>query len=163
MRILVAVASRHGSTAEIAAAIAEELTAAGHTVDVRDVRTAGDPAPYGAVVLGSAVYMGSWLPEATAFVEEHADRLHAVPVWLFSSGPLGADPPQPAGEPNMLGELVEETGAVEHRLFVGRLDKHALGLGERAVAGLVHAPAGDFRDWAAIRAWARAIAAALAG
>lgn len=160
MRVLIAVASRHGSTQGIAEAIAAELRAAGHVVDVRAI---GDPVPveeYDAIVVGSAVYMGNWLPEARQFVERHRARLAAVRVWLFSSGPLGADP-HPKGDPAHLDELVQASGARGHANFAGRLDKEQLGLGERLISRMVKAPEGDFRDWDAIRTWARAIAAGL--
>jgi hypothetical protein len=64
-RILVAYATRAGSTAEIAQAIAETLTARGYAVDVRPVKEKPSLDGCAAVVLGSAVRMGAWLPEAT--------------------------------------------------------------------------------------------------
>jgi menaquinone-dependent protoporphyrinogen oxidase len=53
------------------------------------------------------------------------------------------------------------THARGHRVFVGKLNPGDLGFGERLMAKVVKAPEGDFRDWDAIRAWAREIAAAL--
>lgn len=161
MNFLVAVASRHGSTLEIAEALAGELRIAGHDVDVRDVAEAPAPELYDAVIVGSAIYMGGWLPAARQFVERNRARLSSVPVWLFSSGPLGQDDPQPKGDPEQLAELLQATNAREHRIFVGKLDTRDLGFGERLIVRMVKAPEGDFRDWAAIRAWAGAIAAAL--
>ena len=81
-----------------------------------------------------------------------------MPVWLFSSGPLGADDPQPEGEPVHLDQLIGRTGARGHRTFVGKLDKDELGFGERLIVRAVGAPDGDFRDWDAIRVWADEIA-----
>jgi menaquinone-dependent protoporphyrinogen oxidase len=133
-------------------------------VDVREAGAAGASDTvegYDAVVLGSAVYMGKWLPEARRFVERHQTRLLALPVWLFSSGPLGADDPQPHGDPASVPGLLVATGAREHRTFAGALYSRHLGLGERLIAGVVHAPDGDFRDWDGIRAWAATIAAAV--
>jgi menaquinone-dependent protoporphyrinogen oxidase len=161
MRALVIVASRHGGTREIARAIASELTAAGVPADTCDACDVGDLAGYGAVVLGSAVYMGHWLPEARGVVERCAPQLATLPVWLFSSGPLGAQAPQPADTPAQMTELARTLGARGAATFVGALDPHDLGLGERLLARAVHAPAGDFRDWHAIRAWAHVIAAEL--
>ena len=69
--------------------------------------------------------------------------------------------PRPHGDPNGLVELLETTRAREHVIFAGKLDKRDLGLGERLITRVVHAPEGDFRDWEAIRDWARAIGAAL--
>ena len=118
-------------------------------------------APYDAAIIGSAVYAGNWLPAATAFVERERVRLAAVPVWLFSSGPVGAEHPQPEGDPKQLAEVQATIGVREHRIFAGKLDKHDLNLAERVITRVVGAPDGDFRDWDAIRAWAREIAAAL--
>ena len=161
MNVLVAVASKHGATREIAAAIAGELRTAGLDVDLRDVGAVDDLGGYDAVVLGSAVYAGAWLPEARRFAERHRARLRRVPVWLFSSGPLGADDPQPHDDPDRLTATLGELAVRDHRIFVGKLDKGGLNLGERLIARAVRAPDGDFRDWAAIRGWAGGIATAL--
>ena len=66
MKILIAVASRHGSTHEIAEALARELGTAGHTVDVKLVADSRTVEGYDAAVIGSAVYMGNWLQEAVS-------------------------------------------------------------------------------------------------
>ena len=161
MNALVAVASRHGSTEGIAEAIAEELRGAGIDTDLREADEVLDLEGYTAVVLGSAVYLGNWLPEARRVVERHRARLATVPVWLFSSGPLGEEDPEPPGDPERLADLLQALRPREHQRFVGKLDKRTLGFGERLAARLVHAPEGDFRAWDAIRAWARSIAAAL--
>jgi menaquinone-dependent protoporphyrinogen oxidase len=161
VRILIAVASRHGSTHEIAEAIAQELRASGHDVDVENAGVDVVADPYGAVIVGSAVYMGNWLAEARDFVKRNRAKLVAVPVWLYSSGPVGQENPPAKADPNQLDELLRETGARGHRVFVGKLDKGHLGLGERLVIKLVKAPEGDFRDWEAIHDWAHEIAAAL--
>ena len=161
MTILVAVATRHGSTLEIADVIAEELRYAGHTVEVRDVADGPRLDTYAAVVVGSAVYMGAWLPEAVHFVDLHQAQLKDKPVWLFSSGPLGAEDPKPTAPPTNLDALMAHSGARGHCIFVGKLDKNRLSLGERLVTRVVGAPEGDFRNWDAIRNWAREIGQAL--
>ena len=161
MNILIAVASKHGSTREIAQALAEELHVSGLTAEVREAGEITDLDGYDAAIVGSAVYTGNWLPDARRLIEREHARLATMPVWLFSSGPLGADP-SPRGDLNGLEELLTTTGAREHVIFTGKLDPQDLGLAERLVARVVHAPMGDFRDWAAIRAWARAIGATLA-
>lgn len=87
--------------------------------------------------------------------------IRAQIVWLFSSGPLGREDPQPPGDPVHLDELVQVTHACGHHTFVGKLDKSKLSLGERLAVKLVKAPEGDFRNWEAIRSWVRDIAATL--
>jgi menaquinone-dependent protoporphyrinogen oxidase len=161
VNILIAVASRHGGTRGIAEALGQELRAAGHNVTVQDAGAVMSLEGYDAALVGSAVYMGAWLQAARQCVERNAAALTAMPVWLFSSGPLGAENPQPATPLPHLDALLRQTGAREHRMFIGKLDKGAIGFGERVIAQAVKAPEGDFRDWAAIRAWADQIAAAL--
>lgn len=161
MTILVTVASRHGSTREIGEVIAQELHVAGHSVEVHDVDDVAGVEAYDAVIIGSAVYVGSWLAEARQFVERNQVELAHVPVWLFSSGPLGQENPHPPGDPTQLDELMKAAGARSHQIFVGKLDKRDLGLGERLMVRMVGAPEGDFRDWSAIREWTREIAKTL--
>jgi menaquinone-dependent protoporphyrinogen oxidase len=161
MNVLVTAASRHGATTAIAEAIGAPLREAGLTVDVLPPQDVADLERYDAVVLGSGVYAGRWVDTARAFVDRHADALATRPVWLFSSGPLG-DPPKPAEAPPEGEAIRERIAAREHRVLPGRLDRHDLGFVERTVVAAVRAPDGDFRDWAAIRAWATAIAAQLA-
>jgi menaquinone-dependent protoporphyrinogen oxidase len=115
---------------------------------------------YDAVVLGSAVYAGRLLEPARSFIDQHAVELAGLPVWLFSSGPIG-DPPLPAEVPPEAATLAERTGARGYHSFSGRLARGQLGFLERTVTKALRAPEGDFRDLDAIRAWADEIAAAL--
>ena len=94
-------------------------------------------------------------------MQRNQPAIHAIPVWLFSSGPLGDSDPQPTGDPGHLEELMRETDAREHRIFVGKLDRKTLGFGEKLVLKMVKPPEGDFRDWDAIASWTRGIASAL--
>jgi menaquinone-dependent protoporphyrinogen oxidase len=161
MKVLVAAASRHGATAEIADAIGDVLRERGLDADVKRAEEVHDLTGYDAVVLGSAVYIGKWLGPARDLVERRADELVTLPVWLFSSGPIG-DPLRPEpDEAVAVDELVATTRARGHRLFGGKLDKKKLGFGEKAVVVAFRAPDGDFRDWDEIRAWASEIAADL--
>lgn len=160
MTILVTAASRHGSTREIAETIAAELRAQALIVDVREPDTVDSLDGYDAVILGSAVYAGRWLSAADDFAKRHRTRLAALPVWLFSSGPIG-DGPHPHGDLAGLDELRAMLGAREHVIFTGKLETTDLNLAERLIARVVHAPSGDFRNWDAIRRWASAIGTAL--
>mgnify|MGYP005609704891 CR=1 FL=1 len=163
MTVLVAYASKHGGTQGIAEAIGRSLTTEGVANEVRAVDQVETLAGYDAVVLGSAVYMGRWMDAALRFVDAHQATLTGRPVWLFSSGPLG-DPPHPTEEHAVeVAEVAAATTAREHRLFTGRLDKHHLNFGERAVVVAVRAPDGDFRDWDEIAEWAHEIARGVGG
>jgi menaquinone-dependent protoporphyrinogen oxidase len=161
MKVLIVTASKYGSTVGVGAAIAETLRARGHHVDAHDPAAAPAPAGYDAVVVGSGVYMGSWLKPAATFLEAHAAALVERPVWLFGVGPLGAENPQPAGDPESAAKLVARVGARGYATFTGALDRGRLSLPDRLIARAVKAPDGDFRDWSAIRAWSEAVADAL--
>ncbi len=160
MRVLVAVASKHGATTEIGTAVAETLRAYGFETVVRPPDEVLTLDGFDAVVLGSAVYMGRWLESARTCAVNHEAGLRARPTWLFSSGPVG-DPPKPTEDPAEIAGIMKATGAREHRLFAGELQKARLGFGERAVVTALRAPDGDFRPWKEIRAWAAEIVAAL--
>jgi menaquinone-dependent protoporphyrinogen oxidase len=162
MKVLVASASKHGSTEGIAEAIAERLRQLGHDAMASRAVDVPDLDGFHAVVLGSAVYLGSWMKEATDFAEVNTDVLSRLPVWLFSSGPLGTEVEDDEEQPRQLAELTERLQPRAHRMFFGALDRNKLGFGERMMVKAVKAPDGDFRDWNAISAWAGEIARELA-
>lgn len=116
---------------------------------------------FDAVVLGSAVYMGRWRNDARNLVVRQGAMLRRMPVWLFSSGPVG-DPPKPIEEPLDTKDMVLLTNARDHRLFAGKLARNGMHLADRAVAVALRAPEGDFRNWAEIGTWAGGIADTLA-
>ncbi|MFH5823239.1 flavodoxin domain-containing protein [Georgenia sp. AZ-5] len=159
MKVLVTAASRHGGTAEIAAAVARDLAAAGHDVEVRDPAEVTELAEVDAVVLGSAVYAGGWLPAAYDFVQRLGPELAARDVWLFSSGPPGYAPW--LNQEIAIDEVVRTVRPREHRVFDGRVDKHRLTYAERARVHALRVPIGDFRDFGAVAEWARKISAEL--
>ncbi len=161
MKVMIAVASRHGSTREIAEEIARVLEREGHEIDVVDAepdRWLDDE--HDAYLVGSGVYFGNWLRSARKFVTSNRQVLAQRPTWLFSSGPLGAD-----GEVGIatghLSKLLAPLRAVEHRVFRGRLDRNDLNLVERAVVRGLRAPSGDFRNWNDVEVWALEISAEL--
>lgn len=155
-------ATKHGSTRGIAEAIAGTISGHGIAPRCSRLRAPVRSAPYDADVLGSAIYMGRWLKEATEFTRRHRASLAERPLWLFSSGPLGTEVVDNEEQPKELSELLEMLEPRDHRLFYGALTRDALGFGERMVVKAVRAPEGDFRDWDEIQAWAAAIAAELA-
>lgn len=160
MRVLVRAASRHDATFEVAQAIAKTLERADIEVDVRRPEEVGHLAAYDGIVLGSAIYAGHWLKPAKDLVERTSSRMRGVPVWLCSMGPIG-DPLRPEGLPVDVAPLLEQSGAREHRVFGGRLDKRELGFGEEAIVRMVGAAEGDYRPWDEIEAWAEEIATTL--
>ncbi|MDT4901592.1 MAG: menaquinone-dependent protoporphyrinogen oxidase [Pseudonocardiales bacterium] len=141
MKVLITVASKHGSTFGIAEAIGSELATCGLEVSVapvQDVRTIDE---YDAVVLGSAIHMGQWMKPAKDFVARESATLTSIPVWLFSSGPVTdrSKPDDPADRRQ--GDQIAITlAAREHRVFRGKLDKRGLSFAERAIVRIAKAP-----------------------
>ena len=189
MKIMVVYASKYGATQEIAERIGEKLRTMGNDVEIRSTRMFGpatDLTRYDAFIIGSSVYSGSWLPEATDFVRQNQQLLATRPVWLFSSGPLGpqAQPPTGGspdedvvqGEIKVFGsrrtiswpipkEVVEFRTTIrprDHVMFFGALDPRKLPFPERIAMRAVGGLDGDFRDWDAIDAWADQAGHALA-
>jgi len=158
MRVLISPASKHGGTAEIGRRIARILRDSGIDVDVTQPEDIYDLDRYAGFVIGSALYMGSWLPAAREFVDEHREGLRLKPTWLFSSGPLGATKPKEPIEPDLLASLIESSGALSHQLFGGRMELDRLSRTERFIAQWVGVKDGDHREWDHIDRWAGDIA-----
>jgi menaquinone-dependent protoporphyrinogen oxidase len=158
MAVLVAYASKHGSTRGIAERISEKLRQEGTQAEARLLDAVENPGSYDAFVIGSAVYYGSWLKEATEWVRRNQAVLAEHPVWLFSSGPLGTDIKDAEQQPKEMPEFREAIGPCDHRIFFGALDPSRLSFAERMMVKAVRALEGDFRDWDAIETWAAGIA-----
>jgi len=166
MTVLVAAASRRGGTQGIAERIGADLAERGLTVEVKKLQDVDEVGSYEAVVLGSAIFYGRWMKEAIRFVEAHATELAERPTWLFGSGSITGNPPVAEEDPSgILGRLIERlvssTHAREHKLFAGRLDSSELGLAEKLPVKMARGREGDWRDLAAVDAWAAGIADAL--
>ena len=158
-RILVTYATRAGSTAEIATTIAETMAARGYSVDLKPVNEKPDLTGYAAVVLGSAIRMGRWLPEAVDFVKAHQTTLNAVPVALFTVHMLntGDDEASRTGRLAYLNDirpLLPDAGEV---YFTGAMDFKRLSFLDRLIAKMVGAIEEDRRDWGAIKQWAHTV------
>jgi menaquinone-dependent protoporphyrinogen oxidase len=166
-RVLVAYATKYGATGDIAEKIGQVLREAGLRADVLPVGRVGDLAPYAAIVLGSAVYIGGWRKEAAAFLKGHESALAGRPVWLFSSGPTGEGDPVELAKgwrfPVALQPIADRLHPRDIALFNGALDPKKLNFLQRWMIQNVKAPFGDFRNWDAITSWAMAIADALKG
>jgi menaquinone-dependent protoporphyrinogen oxidase len=158
--VLVAYASKHGSTAEIAEAVAATLREGGHDVDCVQAGEVKALDAYDAVVIGSAVYVKRWRGDAKHFLRKHAKSLAEMPFWVFSSGPTGdpADDDPEWLEPPKIIRRAEELGVREHVVFGGRVAPDG-GPMARSMAENVPEEFRDRRNWDVIRAWARQIAA----
>jgi len=174
MRVLIAYASRYRATQGIAERIAATLRSHGLETAVKPANQADDPREYDAAVVGSAVYYFHWMKPAVSFVRRHASVLAKMPVWLFSSGPLGDKTHDAQGrdllttlEPKEIEEFRSTVGPRQHRVFFGVMDAAKLGFLHRLIYKMpankdgALFPQGDFRNWAEIDAWANEIAAEL--
>ena len=180
-KVFVVYGSRHGGTSGIAERIGTVLRADGLEAEVAAADHARDIDDVDAFIVGSGVYMGSWLDEPLDFLKRYQATLATRPVWLFSSGPLrgstaakdGADPiadalgPQDGPGSGGRKKIVELEAVIrprDHRVFYGAFDPKdpPKAMSERLVRmmpafkGVL--PAGDFRDWDEIEAWAHEIA-----
>jgi menaquinone-dependent protoporphyrinogen oxidase len=157
--VLVAYATKHGSTMEVAEAIAAELRDQGHEVDVGPAAEVGALDGYSAVVLGGALYMGHFHKDACRFLERHRQALGELPLAVFAMGPqtlgdadVSASRKQLDGALEAVPELTPTTVAI----FGGVVDPSKLRFPFSRWA------ASDARDWDAIAAWGREVAAACA-
>lgn len=154
-RILVAYATATGSTVEVAAAMGETLSAHGISVDVKPIREGLQVEGYRAVMIGSAVQHGNWLPQAVDFVKKNQDALSNIPVALFCVHitNLGDDPASCQNRLTFLNRVRPLVAAVDEGYFAGRFNRRGAALMMPAFwARFI--PTMDFRNWKKIRAWA---------
>ena len=153
--VLIAHASKYGSTHEVAEAIAATLRGPGLEIDVQPAAEVHDLAPYDAVVLGAGLYAGRPHRDARGFLRRHGAQLAELPVAVFGMGPLTLE--------------AEDVEASRHQLehaLAKHPDLHPVAIrvfGGAIVPERMHFPfsqmqAADARDWEAIREWAREIA-----
>jgi menaquinone-dependent protoporphyrinogen oxidase len=154
MKTYVVTATKHGSTRDIGVAIAERLRERGHDAIAIDADDAGQLDEVSAIVLGSPIYMGRWLKSARKLLDSLDSEPPGRPIFTFTVGPLG-DPPEPVdAEPEEDVERFCAERAISDRMFSGKLDRSKVGRLEHLAVNAVKAPDGDYRDWAAIAAWA---------
>ncbi|MGY4707283.1 flavodoxin domain-containing protein [Candidatus Bipolaricaulota sp. J31] len=155
-RVLVTYATRCGSTREVAEGIGKALAGAGLVADVRPVGEVNDLSPYRAAVVGSPIRGGKWLSEAVGFVRGNREALSQIPVAYFAVGLSLREGTEEARREAMaaLESVRELVAPVDVGLFAGALDPRKLPWILRLLMRLIKVPAGDFRDWTAIRAWA---------
>ncbi|MGW8378179.1 flavodoxin domain-containing protein [Streptomyces sp. ODS28] len=163
MEILLGYASEHGSTRQIAERLAARLQERGHSVDLRSLETRPSAEEYPAVVLGSAVHSGAWLPPAAEFVRRYRDALGSRPVWMFSVG-MTAALPRPLrrlasrSEQPAIARLRETLDPRDYHRFSGAIRPAHLNRTGRVIFRLLGCRYGDFRDEGEIDAWGVRIA-----
>jgi menaquinone-dependent protoporphyrinogen oxidase len=166
-KILIAYASRAGSTAEIAHAIGKTLTERGMTVDVRPMQEVHDITPYRAVVAGSAVQKSKWLPEAMDFMKRHQTELAHKPFATFlvclalAVKDVGRQEKAQKQASNWLQPVRMLVKPMSEGFFAGVLDLSKVPVRWRIPFRLVIMTGffaeGDYRDWDAIRQWANTL------
>lgn len=157
-KILVAYASRSGSTMEAADKIAEELSSQGDiAAEVISVKKAKDIASYDAIVLGSAIWMGRPLSEMISFIKSYKPILSTKKVAFFGLCMTlkEATPENIKTVESFFDPIKALITPVAMRLFAGRIDPSKGGFFARLIIKMTKAPIGDFRDWVAIRSWTK--------
>jgi menaquinone-dependent protoporphyrinogen oxidase len=161
-RILITYGSRCGSTGGVAEAIGQVLSKAGTGVDVCPVKDVNDLTPYQAVIAGSAIRMGKWLPEAVAFVKTHQNTLSRLPVAYFAVCLTMRDDTvenrrKSLGFLDPVCKQFPQVKPVDIGLFAGAVDYKKLSFAYSLILKVKGAPEGDFRNWDAIRTWAAGV------
>lgn len=155
-KILVTYASRLGSTEAVAHIIAQTLAEIGQEVDIYPIQNVKDPGIYRAVIIGSAIRFGRWLPDAVEFVTENRELLNSIPTAFFTvcmtmSQDTAENRRKAASFLDPVRTLVTP---VDEAWFAGKLDYSQLSFLQRVIEKVQGLPEGDFRDWSAIRSWA---------
>jgi menaquinone-dependent protoporphyrinogen oxidase len=158
-RILVTYATRAGSTVEIAAAIGEAMSKRGFAVDVKPVQEKPSLEGYQGVLMGSAIRMGNWLPEATDYIKANQQALNKMPVALFTVHlqNIEDDETSRAARLAYLNPIRPLLNKAEEVYFNGKMDFSRLSFFDRIIAKMVKAVETDKRDWNKIRSWVPAI------
>ncbi len=169
-KILVTYATQGGSTAGIAEAVGKTMAEAGAQVDVRPIQSVSDLRSYQAVVVGSAIHSGKWLPEATKFVENNVNFLRQMPTAIFQVCMMLATGNETyrAMVPGWLDPIRSKINPIAAMTFTGGIDlsqypKMSDKLGLRIFLASVKLKPGDYRNWDTIRIWAQSVSPSLLG
>ena len=157
--VLVAYATKYGSTREVAEAVAGALRERRLDVDVRSARDVKDVDGYRAVVLGGALYFFHWRGDAHHFLRRHRAALAGVPVAVFAMGPINDKAEEFTGAREQLDRALAKHGwlsPVSVGVFGGRLDPAGLRFPDNNPA-FKRMDLSDVRDWDAVKAWATAL------
>jgi menaquinone-dependent protoporphyrinogen oxidase len=157
-KVLVTFATRAGSTIEVADSIAHSIAKQGYCVTLMHIDEVGSLTDYSAVVIGSAIRMGSVTPEVKRFVEERRDELERVPTAYFITCLTLKDdtPENREAVKKYLEPLRKMVTPFAEGYFAGKMDYSKLKPLDRFMAKrMVKAPEGDFRDWGKIYYWSK--------
>jgi len=161
-KILVTYTSRTGWTVGVAEAIGKTLVESGAQVDVLPMREVKDLAAYRAVVAGSAINSGAWLPEAMDFMRDNQTELKRKPFAAFlvcMTLSMKKGEQYHSHVSTWLNPVRALVRPVSEGLFAGGLDISKIpSFGDRLKFHLSVLfgvwKEGDHRDWNAIQNWA---------
>ncbi|MGD0273338.1 MAG: flavodoxin domain-containing protein [Gaiellaceae bacterium] len=145
--VLVAYATKHGSTREVAADVARVIRQAGFEVDISPAREVKSLDLYQAVVLGGALYMGRLHKDARKLLERKRGELASLPLAVFAMGPKSTEPQELESSGAQLGralKAVPEVKPLTTAIFGG-----VMKFGKKKPL--------DARDWKAIQTWAEEV------
>jgi len=170
-KVLVTYASRAGSTAEVAEAIARTLLEGGAQVDVLPMQDVKDLSPYQAIIAGSAIRKSKWLPEAVQFIRTHQETLRHKSFAMYTvciTLAMSNGEQYRSAVADWVAPIRAMVKPLSEGLFAGRLDFSKLPfnwdtLMLRATVAAGIFPRGDHRDWNAIQAWAASLKPMLGG
>jgi menaquinone-dependent protoporphyrinogen oxidase len=158
--ILVAYATRYGSTQEVAETVAATFRECGLAVDIQSMQEVRTLDKYRAVVLGAPLYMFHWHKDARHFLSRHREALSGRPVAIFALGPINNEEKEFQGSREQLDKELAKFPWLKPlalEIFGGKFDPAKLRFPYNMPA-LKKMPASDIRDWTAIRAWANTLA-----
>ncbi|KAA3659105.1 MAG: flavodoxin [Chloroflexi bacterium] len=169
-KILIAFASQYGSTGEVAEVVAEVLSQYGYAVDTKWIKDVTAVDHYDAVIVGSAIQYDKWMPEAVDFVKTHQKAFSKIPVaYFFTCLTLAKrnvkTEQQALAYADKLIALTTQVKPISIGRFAGVLDASKMSFLTRlmlkTITTVVGVREGDYRDWDAIRSWAKSIDAKL--
>ena len=158
--VLITYATRLGSTAEVAHRIAEVLHQRGVSVELCVISDVERLDHYSAVIIGSAIRAGKWLPEALRFLVAHEWQLSHLPVAYFTvCMTLHQDTVENrrivASYHDPILHDIRDVHPVSIGMFAGKVDYAWLPFVTRVMAQVGNVPQGDWRNWDAIETWTR--------
>lgn len=156
--VLVAYATKHGTTREVAEAIATTLGECGVSVEIEEARRVRSVAGYDAFVVGGGLYMGRWHADARRLLKRHRHELAEKHLAVFGMGPDSLEDAKVAESLKQLERALAETpelAPIEVAIFGGALRPETWRFPFNRLTAF------DARDWDAIAEWAAEIAAKL--
>jgi menaquinone-dependent protoporphyrinogen oxidase len=167
-KVLIAYASRCGSTSGVADVVGQVLCGTGTSIDVRLVGNVHDLDQYQSVIVGSAIRMGRWLPEAIDFVKKHRDALQQVPTAYFvvcitMKDDTAANRSKVLAYLDPVRKETPQLQPADIGLFAGAVDFSKLSFVYKSVLKAKGVTEGDFRNWTSVRTWAVGVRPAILG